>query len=157
MSFSLIWKLHSMCVGAGLEQNSAGLRPSRNWVWCPWYREGNKVVLHKRGLLKTLHYNFLYVFTHSCHRAVVYTQYPIRRRETLSSLVGVVSATSSTHHPPFCPFSIIREWHAANMATAGSAHFELQKSSSETYGWLGHLRPFFFTIWYIHTCTRIFF
>ncbi len=24
--------------GAGLKQNSAGLRPSRNWVWDPWHR-----------------------------------------------------------------------------------------------------------------------
>ncbi len=31
-------KLHGLCVGAGLEQNSDGLRPSRNWVWHPWPR-----------------------------------------------------------------------------------------------------------------------
>ncbi len=37
-SFRLIWKLNVVCVGAGLEQNSAGLRPSRNWVWHPWHR-----------------------------------------------------------------------------------------------------------------------
>ncbi len=35
-SFRLNWKLHSLCVvGAGLVQNSAGLQPSRNWVWHP--------------------------------------------------------------------------------------------------------------------------
>ncbi len=31
----LIWKLLGMCVGAGLEHNSAGRRPSSNWVWHP--------------------------------------------------------------------------------------------------------------------------
>ncbi len=34
-SFRLNWKLHGLCVGAGLHLNSAGLRPSRNWVWHP--------------------------------------------------------------------------------------------------------------------------
>ncbi len=66
----------------------------------------------------------------------------------LSSLVGVVSATSSSHIPPFCPLSIIREWRAAKMATAVSAHFKLQKCSSETYGWRhGHV---FYSLWLQH-------
>ncbi len=45
----------------------------------------------------------------------------------LSRLVGVISATSSTHIPPFCLLSIIREWRAAKMVMAISAHFELKK------------------------------
>ncbi len=53
----------------------------------------------------------------------------------LSRLVGVASATSPTHIPPFCPLSIIPEWLAAKMATAVSAHFELHTCSSETYVW----------------------
>ncbi len=53
----------------------------------------------------------------------------------LLRLVGVVSATSSTHILPFCPLSIIWEWRAAKMTTAVSVHFELQKCFSETYGW----------------------
>ncbi len=54
----------------------------------------------------------------------------------------------STHLPPFCPFSIIWELRSAKMTTAGSAHFELQKSSPETYGWrYGHYVHFFFTVY----------
>ncbi len=66
----------------------------------------------------------------------------------LSRQADVVSVTSSTHILPFCPFSIIREWRAAKIATADSAHFELQKSSSETDGWRhGHYVHFFYILW----------
>ncbi len=65
----------------------------------------------------------------------------------LSRLVGEVPVTSSTHIPPFCPLSIIWEWRAAKMATAVSAHFELQKCSSETYGWHhGHYVHVFYMV-----------
>ncbi len=59
---------------------------------------------------------------------------------------------SFTHVPPFCPFSIIREWHAAKMAAVGSAHFRLQKRSSETYEWRhGHYVHVFYSLWKWHT------
>jgi len=38
MSIRLNGTLHSMCAEAGLKQNSAGLRPSRSWVWHPCFR-----------------------------------------------------------------------------------------------------------------------
>ncbi len=45
-----------MCVEAGLELNSAGLWPSRNWVWYPWDRPINLklVVFNSRNQLFTV-------------------------------------------------------------------------------------------------------
>ncbi len=42
-----------MCVGGGLEQNSAGLRPSRNWVWHPWCKTTGDNVKRKNYWQKT--------------------------------------------------------------------------------------------------------
>ncbi len=69
----------------------------------------------------------------------------------------MVSPTSSTHFPPFCPLSNIREWRTAKMATAVSAHFELQKCSSETYGWRhGHYVQVFYSLWVLHNVPAIY-
>ncbi len=43
-----------MCVGGGLEQNSAGLRPSRNWVWHPWCKTTGDNVKRKKLLTKNM-------------------------------------------------------------------------------------------------------
>ncbi len=74
----------------------------------------------------------------------------------LSRQADVVSATSNQLHPPptFLPIFIF-EWRTAKMETAGFAHFELQKSSSETYGWChGHYVHFW--ILHLHPCTQPF-
>ncbi len=43
-------------------------------------------------------------------------------------------------------------WHAAKMAAVGSAHFRLQKHSSETYEWRhGHYVHVFYSLWKWHT------
>ncbi len=69
----------------------------------------------------------------------------------------MVLPTSSTHFPPFCPLSNIREWRTAKMATAVSAHFELQKCSSETYGWRhGHYVQVFYSLWVLHNVPAIY-
>ncbi len=43
-----------MSVGGGLEQNSAGLRPSRNWVWHPWCKTTGDNVKRKKLLTKNM-------------------------------------------------------------------------------------------------------
>ncbi len=48
----------------------------------------------------------------------------------------------------FHPFSIIREWHAAKMATASSAHFELQNAVQKPTGDITDTTSiFFFTVY----------
>ncbi len=64
----------------------------------------------------------------------------------LTRLVGGVSATSSTHIPPFCPLWIIREWRAAK---AVSTYFELQKCSSESWKCTDTTSMFFYSLWYM--------
>ncbi len=66
-SFRLIWKRHGLCVGARLEQNSAGLWPSRNWVWHHW-STGSRVHPSERETGKQTDQNiyFTLIFSKLC-------------------------------------------------------------------------------------------